>query len=93
MSDKTTPAKRTIQPKNMKGVYNTCNAMFAAIMNGEVDLERAKVGLEYLKEGNRIFENELKLAAMTGNQLRRVESTAFDNTTGEAEIHPVRKIG
>lgn len=85
--------KKTIAPRNMKGIYATCNAMFAAIMNGEADLERAKVALEYLKEGNRVFENELKVMALTGNEMRRVESTGFDNTTGQAAILPQKRIG
>lgn len=84
--------KRIIAPSNNKATYNTAMTMFAAIMNGEVDRDAARDALPYMQEANRAFENELKVMALTGNALRRIEKTAFDDTTGQDAIMPIKRI-
>ena len=69
--------KKYLRPNNQKALYNTAMIILTDLLNGDLDITKGEVANNLISNANRTFALEIKLAELTKQPVRIVESKNF----------------
>jgi hypothetical protein len=69
--------KKYLRPNNQKALYNTAMIILTDLLNGDLDVSKGEVANNLISNANRSFALEIKLAELTKNPIRIIESKNF----------------
>jgi hypothetical protein len=69
--------KKYLRPNNQKALYNTAMIILTDLLNGDLDVTKGEVANNLISNANRSFALEIKLAELTKNPIRIIESKNF----------------
>jgi hypothetical protein len=69
--------KKYLRPNNQKALYNTAMIILTDLLNGDLDVSKGEVANNLISNANRSFALEIKLAELTKQPVRIIESKNF----------------
>ncbi len=69
--------KKYLRPNNQKALYNTAMIILTDLLNGDLDVSKGEVANNLISNANRAFALEIKLAELTKQPVRIIESKNF----------------
>jgi hypothetical protein len=69
--------KKYLRPNNQKALYNTAMIILTDLLNGDLDVTKGEVANNLISNANRTFALEIKLAELTKQPVRIIESKNF----------------
>jgi hypothetical protein len=69
--------KKYLRPNNQKALYNTAMIILTDLLNGDLDVSKGEVANNLISNANRTFALEIKLAELTKQPVRIIESKNF----------------